>query len=279
MSGSFTTDKIRNVILLGHNGSGKSSLAEAMLFNTGAINRLGRVEDGNTVSDFDDEEISRTMSLSLAVVPCEWEGHKLNILDAPGYADFQGEMLNGVHVADTVVLILDGSAGVEVGTQSAWQMALENNKPIAVFLNKMDRPNASFRRVIDQLRATFDATFVPMELPIRSGEEFEGVVDLITAKAHTGSGQATEPPAEMQDDIEEFRLELVEYAAEGEDELMEKYFEEETLTEPEITRGLLSGLADRRIVRDEIQEAMPIFRAHRTRTAPSSNRSSKSTKN
>jgi elongation factor G len=219
-----------------------------MLFNTEAINRLGRVEDGNTISDYDEEEINRTMSLNLSVVPCEWEGHKINILDAPGYTDFHGEMLNGLHVADAVVLLLDGAAGVEVGTQLAWQMAAGNNKPIAVFLNKMDRPNASYRRVIEQLRTTFEATFVPMELPIRNGEEFEGVVDLITVKAHRGDGKAVDPPEDLADDIAEFRLELVEYAAEGEDNLMEKYFEEETLTEAEIARGLLSGFANRSIV-------------------------------
>ena len=248
MAGSYSTDKIRNIILLGHNGCGKTSLAEAMLFNSGATNRLGRVEDGNTASDYDEEEISRTMSLNLSVIPCKWEGHKINVLDAPGYTDFQGEMLNGLHVVDTVVLVLDGSSGVEVGTQLAWQIAVENNKPIAIFLNKMDRANASYRQVINQLREAFEATFVPMELPIRNGEDFEGVVDLITQKAHTGSGKGAETPADMADEIEEFRLELVEFAAEGEDELMEKYFEEETLTEEEITRGLLAGLADRRIV-------------------------------
>ncbi len=248
MAGSYSTDKIRNVILFGHNGCGKTSLAEAMLFNCGAVNRMGKVEDGNTASDYDEEEINRTMSLNLSILPCEWEGHKINILDAPGYADLQGEMLNGLHVADVVVLTLDGASGVEVGTQIAWQMAVDNNKPIAIFLNKMDRPNASYRQVIGQLRETFDATFVPIELPIRNGENFEGVVDLITQKARTGSGKGTEPPANMADDIEEFRLEVIEYAAEGDDDLIEKYFEEETLTEDEIMHGLKAGLAGRKIV-------------------------------
>ncbi|HXW00218.1 MAG TPA: GTP-binding protein, partial [Anaerolineae bacterium] len=214
MAGSYTTDKIRNIVLLGHSGCGKTSLAEAMLFNTGAVNRLGRVEDGNTVSDFDEEEIHRTMSLNLSIIPCEWEGYKINVLDAPGYTDFQGEMLGGLHVADTVVLVLDASAGVEVGTQLAWQMAVDNQKPIVVFLNKMDRPNASYRRVIQQLRDTFEATFVPMELPIRKGEHFEGVVDMITQTAHTGTGKPSAPPEDMAADIEEFRTQVIEYAAE-----------------------------------------------------------------
>lgn len=247
MAGSYTTDKIRNVVLLGHSGCGKTSLAEAMLFNTGATNRLGRVEDGNTISDYDEEEIHRTMSLNLSVIPCEWEGYKINILDAPGYADFQGEMLSGIHVADTVVIVIDASAGIEVGTQLTWQMAVDNHKPIAIFLNKMDRQNASYRRVIQQLRDTFEATFVPMELPIRKGDHFEGVVDMITQTAHTG-GKPGAPPAEMAAEIEEYRTQVVEYAAEGDDELMMKYFDGETLTEAEIDHGLQAGLAARKIV-------------------------------
>ena len=244
----YSTDKIRNIVLLGHSGSGKTSLAEAMLFNSGAINRMGRVEDGNTVSDYDGEEISRTMSLNLSVLPYEWKGHKINVLDAPGYADFQGEMLNGLHVADTAVLVLDGSSGVEVGTQITWQMAVENEKPIAIFINKMDRANADYRKVIDQLRDSFDATFVPMQVPIRNGEEFAGVVDLTTLQSYTGDGKPGDPPEELADEIEEFRLELIEYAAEGDDELMEKYFEEETLTEEEIGQGIQAGLASGSLV-------------------------------
>jgi elongation factor G len=249
MAGSYSTEKIRNIVLLGHSGCGKTSLAEAMLFNSGAINRLGKVEDGNTTSDYDEEEISRTMSLNLAVLPCEWENHKINALDAPGYADFQGEMISGLHVADTAVLVLDGSAGVEVGTQLNWQLAVDNNKSIAIFINKMDRANASYRRVITELRDTFGVTFVPTQLPIRDGETMTGVLDLITLKSYTGvSDKPGDPPAHMADEIEEFRLELIEYAAEGEDALMEKYFEEETLTEAEIVQGLRAGLAAGKIV-------------------------------
>lgn len=248
MAGSYTTDKIRNVVFLGHSGCGKTSLAEAMLFNTGATTRMGRVEDGNTISDYDEEEIHRTMSLNLSVIPCEWEGYKINILDAPGYADFQGEMLNGLHVADTAIIVIDASAGVEVGTQLTWQMAVENKKPIAIFVNKMDRQNASFRRVLDQLKHTFEAIFVPMELPIRKGDHFEGVVDLITQTARTGTGKGTPAPADMAGEIEEWRTKLVEYAAEGDDELMMKYFDGETLSEAEIDHGLQAGLAHRKIV-------------------------------
>ncbi len=248
MAGSYTTDNIRNIVLLGHNGCGKTSLAEAMLHQSGGTNRLGKVEQGNTVSDFDEEEINRTMSLSLSILPCEWKGTKINILDAPGYADFQGEMLSGLHVADTAVIVLDGSSGVEVGTQIAWQMARDNDKPIAIFLNKMDRPNASYSRVINELRETFEATFVPMQLPIRKGETFEGIVDMITLKAHTGEGKGHAAPEEMADEIEEYRVQAIEYAAESDDELMMKYFDGEPLSEEEIAHGIQSGLAGRRIV-------------------------------
>ncbi len=248
MAGSYPTDKIRNVVLLGHSGCGKTSLVEAMLFNTGAITRMGRVEDGNTTSDYDPEEINRTMSLNLSVIPYEWEGHKINVLDAPGYSDFQGEMLSGIHAADTVILVVDASAGVEVGTQLTWQMAVDNHKPMVIFLNKMDRANANYQRVLDELRDTFEATFVPMELPIRKSEHLEGVVDLVTQTARTGSGKGTPPPADMADEIEDYRTKMVEYAAEGDDELMMKYFDGETLSEAEIAHGLQVGLASRKIV-------------------------------
>lgn len=249
MAGSFPTEKIRNIVFLGHSGCGKTSLAEALLFNAGESNRLGRVEDGTTISDYDEEEMQRTMSLNLSVLPCVWEGYKINILDAPGYTDFQGEMLTGVHVADTVVLVVDGASGVEVGTQIAWHIAQENNKPMAVFINKMDRPNASYRKVIGQLREVFpEAIFVPMDLPIREGEEFKGIVDLVTLKTHTGTGQHEPAPDHMAAEIEEFRLQVVEYSAEGDDELMMKYFDGEELSEAEIDYGLRMGFRAGRVI-------------------------------
>ncbi len=178
MAGSYTTDKIRNVVFLGHSGCGKTSLAEAMLFNTGATTRMGRVEDGNTISDYDEEEIHRTMSLNLSVIPCEWEGHKINILDAPGYADFQGEMLNGLHVADTAIIIIDASAGVEVGTQLTWQMAVESKKSIAIFVNKMDREVREPLDLIDEIERTLGMSTVPFTWPVGMGKNFHGVCDL-----------------------------------------------------------------------------------------------------
>ncbi len=248
MTNSYPTDKIRNVVLLGHSGCGKTSLAEAMLFDSGAITRLGRVEDGNTTSDHEAEEISRKMSLTLSVLPCEWEGHKINVLDAPGYNDFQGEMLSGLHVADTAVIVMDASAGIEVGTQLTWQMAVESNRPIAIFLNKMDRTNANYQSILEQLSKTFEAVFIPIQLPIRKGDALEGVVDLISQKVRTGTGKPSQPPADMADDIEVSRTEMIEYAAEGDNALMEKYFAEESLTDDEIAYGLQMRIGKRQIV-------------------------------
>lgn len=245
----YQTDQIRNIALLGHSGSGKTSLAEAMLFNAGGLNRLGKVEEGNTISDYDEEEIRRGISINASVVPVEWKGHKINVIDTPGYLDFIGEVIGGLVAADVAVLVLDGSAGVEVGALLAWQNAVKLGVPRAVFINKMERENASYQRVLAELRERFEGTFVPMELPIRNGGAFVGVVDLITRKPHTGvDGGEGAVPDSMADDIETYRLELVEAAAEGDDDLMMKYFEGEELTDEDIAFGLRAGLKSGRLV-------------------------------
>lgn len=239
----YEIDKIRNVALLGHSGSGKTSLAEAMLFNSGAINRLGKVEEGNTASDYDEEEIKRTISINATLLPVEWKDCKINVIDLPGYLDFVGEVISGLTVANAGVVVVDGSAGVEVGTILAWKYTEERQIPRVVFINKMEREHASYRRVIDELREKFGGTFVPMQFPIRDGEHFKGVVDLLTLKAHIGTDAKTsDVPANIADDVEAYRLEMIEAAAEGDDALMEKYFEEGTLTNEEITLGLREGI-------------------------------------
>ncbi|MGD9101175.1 MAG: GTP-binding protein, partial [Anaerolineae bacterium] len=235
----YQTDQIRNVVLLGHGSAGKTSLAEAMLFSSGATNRMGKVEEGTTVADFDEEEIRRRISLSLSLIPCEWKKHKINILDTPGYTDFAGEVVSAVHVADASLVLVDAVSGVEVGTELVWARADVKDLPRMVLINKMDRDNADFERALKALRDTFDANFVPVQLPVGSQSDFAGVVDLVTMKAYLGpDGKAGDIPAEMADQAEEYRITLMEAAAEGDDELIMKYLEGEELTNAEIQRGL-----------------------------------------
>ena len=168
MTTVYNTDKLRNVVLLGHGSSGKTSLAEAMLFNTGAINRMGKVEEGTTVSDFDEEEIRRRISLNLALIPCEWDQHKINVLDTPGYLDFVGEVISAIRVADAGIVLVDAVSGVEVGTELAWQHADNARLPRLVFINKMDRVGASYERAIESSRERLGANPIPVQMPISS---------------------------------------------------------------------------------------------------------------
>ncbi len=245
----YKSKELRNISLLAHGSAGKTSLAEAMLFATGAVNRLGKVEDGTTVADFDEEEIQRKISLGTALVPCEWAGCKINVLDTPGYADFIGEVRQAVRVSDSVVIVIDSVAGVEVGTEVVWAIAEEAGVPRLVVINKMDRENANFDQVLENLQNKFDVTFVPFQLPLGSQSSFRGVVDLVDLKAYEGQeASQTEIPAEMQDRVEEYRLKLVEAAAETDDELIIKYLEGEELSEAEIQAGLKTGFRDGNIV-------------------------------
>jgi elongation factor G len=240
----YKSDQLRNVVLLGHGGSGKTSLAEAMLFDTGAVNRLGRVDEGTSVSDWDDEERRRKMSINTSLIPCEWEGHKLNLLDTPGYMDFVGEVISALRVADGAVIVLDSVGGVEVGTEQVWYHADERRLPRLAFVNKMERENANYDGVVAQVATKFGVTAVPMQLPIGSQADFRGVVDLLSEQAYLGPEATVGPiPDAMADVVEEARMVLVEAAAEGEDALMEKYFEEETLSKDEILRGLKARIA------------------------------------
>jgi elongation factor G len=235
----YKADKLRNVAILGHGGSGKTSLVEAMLFDTGAVNRLGRVDDGTSVSDWDDEERRRKMSINASLIPCEWQGHKLNVMDTPGYMDFVGEVISAVRVADGAVVVLDSVSGVEVGTVQVWHHADTQKLPRLVFVNKMERENVDYERIVAQVGAKFGVAPVPIQLPIGSQADFKGVVDLLAQKAYLGEKGTEGPiPSDMADAVETARMVLIEAAAEGEDALMEKYFEEETLSAEDILRGL-----------------------------------------
>jgi elongation factor G len=233
---------IRNIVLLGHGSCGKTSLAEALLFDTGAISRLGRVEDKNTASDFDEEEQSRGFSVNNAVLPCQWEGSKLNIIDSPGYMDFVGEVKSAIGATDGGVLVVCAASGVEVGAEVHWSFMDERGLPRIVFINKMDRDNASLANTMESLASKFDATFVPISIPIGAASGYKGVIDLIEMKAYMGSkDEPGDIPAEMQDAADEARMEMMEYAAEVDDELMMKYLDGAELTDAEIRGALATG--------------------------------------
>lgn len=246
---TYSPDKIRNMVLVGHSSSGKTTLAEAILFNTGALKRRGLVDDGNTVSDFDPEEIRRKISINTSVLPCEYQQAKINVLDAPGYLDFAGEVKGAIAAADTAIVVVDAVAGVEVGTELVWSYLDESNLPRVIFVNKMDRENANFARVVSQFSDLFETRILPFQLPIGSQETFQGVVDVIKMKAYLGEdGKEAEVPAELREQAEEYHQAIIEVAAESDDELIMKYLEGEELTLEEIVRGLRKRIAENEVV-------------------------------
>lgn len=235
----YSTDKIRNVVLASHSGAGKTILCEAFLHTTGATTRMGKIEDGTTVSDFDEEEVRRTISLSTSVIPVEFRDAKINFLDTPGYTDFIGEVISAMRVADSVILMVDAVNGLEVGTELAMDYAAKFNLPRFLVINKMDRDNANFQKALQSVEEFSEVRLIPVQLPWGEKQGFNGVIDLLTMKAYKGQGEtAEEIPAEYKDAAEEARVKLVEAAAEGDDALMEKFFENGSLSDEEVTRGL-----------------------------------------
>ncbi|MGI5912916.1 MAG: elongation factor G [Syntrophomonadaceae bacterium] len=237
----YPTNKIRNIALVGHGGTGKTSLAEAMLYNTGAIKRIGKVDDGNTTADYLPEEIKRKITISTALVPCEYKEHKINILDTPGYADFYFEVVGALRVVDSMMMVLSATAGVEVQTEVIWEYF--SNTPKIAFINKMDREHANFNKVIEEMKNTFSDNIVPLQLPIGAEDNFKGVVDLIKMKAlvfEAGSGNIKEEdiPQDMLDDVETYKEALIEAAAEADDVLLTKYLDGEELSDAEILEGI-----------------------------------------
>ncbi|MBC7105144.1 MAG: GTP-binding protein, partial [Firmicutes bacterium] len=227
---------VRNVAVVAHGGAGKTSLVEAMVFNTGATTRLGRVEDGTTVADYHPEEIHRHVTIHTSLVPVEWQGVKINLLDTPGYADFIGEVHAALRVADGALFVICGVAGVEVQTEVIWA-STPPAFPRLVFINKLDRENASFEKALESLRGKFGNAFVPLQIPIGAAETFQGVVDLITRTAYRyadGKVEAGPVPPELADAVDAHREKLVEAAAENDDELLTRYLEGEELTNEEI---------------------------------------------
>src|SRR5215510_1019732 len=238
----YTTEFLRNVALVSHGGAGKTMLAEAFLHATGTTTRLGKVEDGTTTSDYDDEEHRRKISIYSSVIPVEHRDHKINVIDAPGYTDFVGEAVAALSVADGAIILVDAVAGVEVGTEIAWRYADELNLPRFFVINKMDRDNADFEKTYTALEDFVRAhgkRALKVHLPIGEKQNFKGVVDIIGMKSYLGDGKTTgEIPAELKEEAEAAHFTLVEAAAEGEDELMEKYLENGSLSDEEMVRGL-----------------------------------------
>ncbi|HEV2369561.1 MAG TPA: elongation factor G, partial [Acidimicrobiales bacterium] len=243
---SFPPARVRNVALVGHGGSGKTTLVEALLFCSGAINRQGRVEDGSTTTDFDPEEVKRGISLSLALAPIEHQGHKINLIDCPGYADFSGDVASALSVADLAIFVVSAVEGVEVQTQVAWRMAAERDLPRMIFVNKLDRERASFERTLESLRTAFGSGVAPLELPVGEESAFRGVADLLTDTAITyeGGQSTTGPiPPEMSDSEHQVREALVEGIVVADDELMERYLEGEIPDPKELEETLAKGVA------------------------------------
>jgi elongation factor G len=234
----YTTESIRNITLVSHSSAGKTMLAEAFLHFTGATTRLGRIEDGTSVSDFEEEEIRRGISLSTSVLPVEYKGYKINVLDTPGYTDFVGEVISALRIADSAAVLIDSVAGAEVGTEIALSYCDSFKLPRMIIINKMNRDNANFRKAFDSVQQITDKRLIPVQLPWGEKADFKGVLDLLTLKAYPGVGETPqELPSECKDEVDAARMQLIEAAAEGEDALLEKYLEGVELTSAEILRG------------------------------------------
>src|SRR6266700_1243161 len=234
----YRAEQIRNVALISHVGAGKTSLVDAALYDSGAVTRQGKVDDGTSISDYDPDELKRHMSLNVKVLPVEWKDHKINFIDTPGYADFVGEVKAGLRVADAALVVVTAEKGVEVGTELTWQYADERQLPRMVFVNKLDRENTSFDQALESLRKQFGVRVVPLQLPIGEQSAFRGVVDLVSQKAYTFEGgnkvQEIPIPAEIKDRISTYREQLIESAVESDDAMMEKFLEGEELSDEEI---------------------------------------------
>ena len=237
---STATDLLRNVVLLSHSGAGKTSLAEAMLHASGVTNRFGRTEDGTTASDYEEEEVKRQTSVQLSILRCPWKGYRINIIDTPGYADFRGEVISGTRVADAAVLVVEASAGVEVGTQQTWQIADQRGLPRFILINKMNRENADFQRTMDSITQSFGRRCVAMQAPIGADVSFSGIIPVLDENADVPDG--------LQATVESARETLIEAIAETSDDLTVKYLEGESLSQDEITQGLKTGVASGAIV-------------------------------
>ena len=244
--------KIRNVGIVGHGGVGKTSLVEAMLFTAGAVNRLGKVDDGTTTTDFDADEIKRKISINTALAYCDWKGHHVNFVDTPGYGDFIADARAGLRVVEGAIVVVDAVAGVQVQTEKVWKFANDYDLPRAVVVNRLDRERADFFRTLESLSRRLKGRLVPLQIPVGEEQGFKGFVDLVTQRATTygGDGKPIEGavPADLADTVKEWREKLVEAAAETDDDLLNKYLEEGSLAEEEMLKALRQGITGGKIV-------------------------------
>jgi len=251
---NYSAAEIRNVVIAGHNDTGKTTLISQLLFNAGATTRLGSIDDGTTVTDFDADEIDRKHSISTALAYAEWKDHKINLIDTPGYGIFMMEAKTGIRVADAAAIVVSGVTGVEVSTEKVWKFADEFGLPKMVIINKLDRDRASFQRTLDSVQKKFGKIVTPIQIPMGEEKDFAGVIDLVAMKAYKyemdGSGKFTEAdiPAEYKDAADEWHEKLVEKVAEGDDSLMEKFFEEGSLNKADLIHGLKREIVAKEIV-------------------------------
>src|SRR5216117_2368349 len=243
--------KIRNVGVVGHGGVGKTSLVEGLLFTAGAVTRLGKVDDGSTTTDFDPDEIKRKISINTAVAYCDWKGHRITLVDTPGYGDFIADARAGLRVVEAAIVVVDAVAGVQVQTEKVWKFATEYGLPRAVVVNRLDRERADFYRTVDSLARRLKGRLVALQIPLGEESSFRGYVDLVKLRAVTyasGKPSEGEVPGDLAERVKEYREKLVEAAAETDDELLNRYLEEGSLGEPEMLRALSAGIAEGKLV-------------------------------
>lgn len=247
---SYDMTNFRNVALIGHGNTGKTTLTEAMLYHIGAITRQGKISDGSTVGDYDPEEIRKGITMNTSIIPLSLKKVKINILDTPGFADFLGEVYRALKVVESTICLVDAQAGVEVDTELFWDIAKKFELPAAFFINKLDKENIAFENAVESIKNTLTPNAVPIHLPIGRSETFEGIVDLLSGKAHfykkggNGTSEIKDVPDDMKDEVEEAKSKLMEAAAECDETLLDKYFEKGTLTEEDVIKGIRKGIKE-----------------------------------
>ena len=245
----YGLENIRNLALLAHNGAGKTSLAEAILFNAKVINRLGKVSEGSTTSDYDPAEQKRGMSISLSMLPYIWQGNKINLMDTPGYPDFVGEVKSAIRVSEGAIVVVCAASGVEVGTEQIWTYCDASTLPRIIYINRMDRENVDFIKVVDQIQSKFGRKCLPIQLPIGAHTNFQGIIDLLKMKSYTGTASKEgDIPEALKSQAQSLREKLVESIAETEDSLLEKFLGGEELNQEELTKTLTKAVASGKLV-------------------------------